>query len=180
MTSKWDVNLTTARLVLEPIDERHAERLFELFQDASIYTFIPTEPPHSAGALRERFARLMTRHSADRSEIWLNWAVRVVASGSYVGTVQATVRPDGSAVVAYELGSEFRGRGYATEACQAVISELVASYSVHRISAFVDTRNAASMRLLERLGFERTRQIPNADYFKGAASDEYEFVWHAR
>jgi ribosomal-protein-alanine N-acetyltransferase len=180
MISRWDVDLTTARLVLEPIEERHAERLFALLQDASIYAFIPAEPPHSLPALRDRYASLTTRHSADRSELWLNWAVRVVASGDYVGTVQATVRPDESAVIAYELGSEFRGRGLATEACQAVISELVASYSVHRISAFVDTRNAPSMRLLERLDFERTRRIPNADFFKGASSDEYEFVWHAR
>ena len=180
MTPMWDVDLTTARLVLEPIDERHAEHLFALLQDPSIYAFIPTEPPQSAAVLRERYARLMTRHSADRSEIWLNWALRVVATGDYIGTVQATVLSDASAVIAYELGSKFRGRGYATEACQAVISELVASYAVRRISAFVDTRNAPSMRLLERLGFERTRHIPNADFFKGVSSDEYEFVWHAR
>lgn len=180
MTSRWNVDLTTARLVLEPIEERHAEQLFELLQDPSIYAFIPTEPPRSPAALRERYALLMTRHSADRSEIWLNWALRVVASGDYIGTVQATVRSDESAVIAYELGSESRGRGFASEACQAVMSELVTSYAVRRISAFVDTRNGPSMRLLERLGFDRSRHIPNADYFKGASSDEYEFVWHAK
>jgi RimJ/RimL family protein N-acetyltransferase len=151
-----------------------------LLQDPSIYAFIPTEPPSSLSALKDRYARLATRHSADRSEIWLNWAVRVVASDEYAGTVQATVRTDESAVIAYELGAEFRGRGYATEACEAVIAELVASYAINRIAAFVDTRNVASMRLLERLGFHRMRHIPDADFFKGASSDEYEFVWQAR
>lgn len=42
--------------------------------------------------------------------------------------------------------------------------------------ALVDTRNNASIRLLERLAFSRMRLIENADHFKGARSDEYEYA----
>jgi RimJ/RimL family protein N-acetyltransferase len=42
--------------------------------------------------------------------------------------------------------------------------------------AYVDTRNAASIAVLARLGFSRVRTIEGADYFKNAVSDEYEYV----
>ena len=47
-------------------------------------------------------------------------------------------------------------------------------------SALVDTRNAKSIALLERLGFVRTRVIKDADFFKGASSDEYEYQLELR
>ena len=40
------------------------------------------------------------------------------------------------------------------------------------VSALVDTRNEASWRLLEALGFKRNGTIKNADHFKGKPSDE--------
>jgi len=47
---------------------------------------------------------------------------------------------------------------------------------VREVRALLDTRNDASSRLLERLGFQRVQLIKNADDFKGAPSDEYEYL----
>ncbi|MEK6261631.1 MAG: GNAT family protein [Planctomycetota bacterium] len=168
--------LSSERLELEPIQTRHAAFLFPILHDASIHEFIPTVPPESMDQLRTRYERLETRRSPDGSEAWLNWAIRVRATGTYIGTTQATVRQDGSALIAYELGAEFRGVGYAIEACQTVIDELVQGYGVGEIRAQVDTRNAPSIRLLERLSFQRIGNIHRADYFKDAWSDEYVYV----
>jgi ribosomal-protein-alanine N-acetyltransferase len=171
--------LISPRLALEPIEGRHAEALFGLLQDPSIYVYVPTEPPASVSALRERYEYLARRKSPDGREAWLNWAVRVQETGAYAGTIQATVRPDATALLAYELGAGHRGAGYATEACEAVIRELVDGHGVAEVVALVDTRNARSIRLLERLGFERTRHVVGADHFKGSSSDEYEYRWSA-
>jgi RimJ/RimL family protein N-acetyltransferase len=91
--------------------------------------------------------------------------------------VQATILADAGALLAYELGSAYRGAGYATDACQRVMRELVEGYGVREIRAQVDTRNERSIRLLERLGFERTALFPQADFFKGMSSDEYVYSW---
>ncbi|HLG17084.1 MAG TPA: GNAT family N-acetyltransferase [Blastocatellia bacterium] len=173
MDANRDCTLSSSRLVLEPIQARHSELLFEQLQDPSLYRYIPTEPPTSPSALRARYERLAKRQSPDGCETWLNWAIRLRATGEYIGAVQATVRPDAPALLAYELGAAYRGAGYAAEACRTVMRELVDGYGVSEIRAYVDTRNERSIRLLERLGFDRTGQIPNADYFKGASSDEY-------
>jgi [ribosomal protein S5]-alanine N-acetyltransferase len=47
---------------------------------------------------------------------------------------------------------------------------------VREARALLDTRNEASWRLMERLGFRRNRLIKDADQFKGASSDEYEYL----
>jgi RimJ/RimL family protein N-acetyltransferase len=172
-----DRTLVSPRLHLEPLEARHADLLFDLLGDETIYTFVPGDPPASLDALRARYERLAVRRSPDAREIWLNWAVRLGETGPYVGTVQATVRDDATALLAYELGVAYRGAGYATEACRAVLDELVAAYGIAHVRAFVDTRNERSVRLLERLGFAREALVEHADFFKGASSDEYVYAW---
>ncbi len=49
-------------------------------------------------------------------------------------------------------------RGYAHEAAAAVIGHLREMHGVQRILADVSTRNIASIRVLESLGFSRTSE----------------------
>ena len=177
MSESIERSLFSERLVLEPIGVRHAESLFDVLQDPTLYTFVPTEPPGSVAQLEARYAVLARRRSPDGLEVWLNWALRLTSAGSYVGTVQATVRPDRTALLAYELGAPYRGAGSASEACRTVLSELADSFGVGEVLAYVDTRNERSYRLLERLGFERVAVIEGADHFKGSSSDEYQYRW---
>jgi prepilin-type processing-associated H-X9-DG protein len=69
----------------------------------------------------------------------------------------------------------FWRRGYAREACARVLAHLFEDYHGGQVAAEVDTRNAASMRLVEALGFTRVATTPGADFFKGSASDEYRY-----
>jgi len=167
--------LETEHLHLEPLGEHHAALLHPVLQDARIYTYIPQEPP-TFEWLRERYRRLAGRLSPAGDEVWLNWAVRVKVSGAYVGTVQATLTARGTAEIAYELGPQFWGQGYAAEACRRMLLLLFTGYGVSEASAQVDTRNAASIALLERLGFTQAGFQSQADFFKGHPSDEYTYL----
>lgn len=138
-------------LTLEPQAATHAEEMFAVLSDPAIYEF-ENEPPSSLEWLRARFAKLESRVSADGREQWLNWVIRVPTS-ELIGYVQATVHPDGRAAIAYELSSAYWGRGFARQAVQAMISELVAHYQVRSLSAVLKRDNLRSLRLLERLGF---------------------------
>lgn len=169
----------TARLAMEPLTRAHAAALFPLLGDERIYRYIPQNPPPSPEALAERYARLEARRSPDGREAWLNWAVRLRGEARYVGRLEATVREDGTALVAYELSPEFWGHGYAAEGVAWLLGELSNGAGVREVLAHVDTRNRASIRLLERLGFERVAHTPGADFFKGASSDEYTYRWAA-
>ena len=136
---------------LEPQTAAHAEEMFAVLSDPAIYAYENTPPP-SLEWLRERFTKLESRQSADGRERWLNWVIRIPSS-ELVGYVQATVRANGSAGIAYELASAHWGRGLATLATQAMIRELAEHYQVTTLFAVAKSRNSRSIRLLERLGF---------------------------
>ncbi len=69
-------------------------------------------PPASIEWLRARFTKLEARQSPDGSQQWLNWVIRLPTS-ELIGYVQATVHADGHAAIAYELCSQYWGRGLA-------------------------------------------------------------------
>jgi RimJ/RimL family protein N-acetyltransferase len=143
--------IKSAGLILEPQTVDHAEEMFFVLSDPAIYEY-ENEPPSSLEWLRARFARLESRRSADGEEQWLNWVIRLPTS-ELIGFVQATVRSNGEAVIAYELSSPYWGRGLASQAVRLMIGELGAHYQVRNLFAMFKRDNRRSMRLLERLGF---------------------------
>lgn len=167
--------IDTERLRLEPLQPDHAARLFALLQDPGLYHYIPQEPPVSQSLLMQRYQQLARRLSPAGDQAWLNWAISLTATGAYIGQVEATIFEDQTAYLAYLIGSAFWGQGYASEACTRIIQLLFDDYGVTQIKAEIDTRNTASLRLLERLGFTRIGYQANADFFKNSSSDEYTY-----
>ena len=147
--------IEASRCRLEPQVVAHAEPMFAVLSDPAIYEY-ENEAPRSLEWLRERFAKLESRRSPNGNEEWLNWVVRLSTS-ELIGYVQATVRPDGNAAIAYELASAFWGRGLGREAVQAMIDELVDHYRVRILTAVLKRANVRSRRLLEQLRFSVAR-----------------------
>jgi RimJ/RimL family protein N-acetyltransferase len=143
--------IKTERCTLEPQVAAHAEAMFAVLSDPAIYEY-EIAPPVSPERLRDRFAKLESRQSADGRETWLNWVVRTPPSG-LIGYVQATVHSGGRASIAYEFASAQWGQGLGSEAVRAMIGELVEQYRVRSLSAVLKRANHRSKRLLERLGF---------------------------
>lgn len=152
--------LVTARLDLEPLTRKHAPEMLAALSDPAIYTYTDEAPPTSLEALAERYSKLESRHSADDSELWLNWVVREAASGEVAGFVQATVMANRSAYIAYVIAPLMQRLGYGREATGMMIRELRETYGVRSLLANVDKRNAASIALVVGLGFQ---EIPGGD-----------------
>jgi ribosomal-protein-alanine N-acetyltransferase len=146
-----------------------------VLRDPRLYENVPQDPPASLAWLETRHALLESRLSPEGDELWLNWVLRRRDGGDCIGSVQVTVYADASACLAYEVGSAFWKQRFASEACAAVLQVLQQDFGVRRVVAEVDTLNAASIRLLERLHFTRTALKRDADVFKGRSSDEYRY-----
>ncbi len=166
--------LESERLILEVLRPGHAAELFSVLQDPEMYRYIPGNPPVSEEELLERYTR-QAAHS-DAEGVWLNWILRLKADGRCIGYVQATIPASPPALLAYQVSSLHWGRGYAFEACSVALAHLAEAWMVSEIHAEVDTRNAASIRLAERLGFLRRDFRQGADFFKDALSDEIVFA----
>lgn len=165
--------LDTPRLVLEPLQPHHADELWAPLSDPRLYEHVPGDPPASLAALRERFTLLSSRRSPTGDQLWLNWVMRARSDAQARGRLEATVLPNGSAWIAYEVFAAHWRLGYATEGCRRMIGWLFDALGVQRVGAEVDSLNDASLRLLERLGFQRIQYRANADTFKGRVSHEW-------
>ncbi len=82
--------LTSKRLVLEPLRVEHVDGLAPVLNDPALHGFIGGVPM-AASQLRARFGHQVRGRSPDGRERWLNWAVRELTAVKAVGTVQATV-----------------------------------------------------------------------------------------
>lgn len=138
---------------LEPLLRGHAEEMFAVLAAPEIYAFLDEPGPLPLEQLHERYRKLETRRSSDGTQQWLNWVIRLEATGQCAGFVQATVHSDATAGFAFVLAPEFWGRGIAHAACVAAIELLRGVYDVRALYATADARNARSINLLLRLGF---------------------------
>lgn len=128
--------------------------MFVVLSDPAIYEF-ENAPPASLEWLTQRFTKLESRRSADGTEQWLNWVVRM-PTGELAGYVQATVTKQGLAYVAYEFASQYWRRGIGSASVGAVLDELAAHYAVRTFVAVLKARNFRSVALLQHLGFTDT------------------------
>ena len=167
--------LETSRMLLEPLLPSHAKLLYSSLQNVKLYDFIPIDPPKSLTSLEERYTKLVTRKSPDGSELWFNWAMCTKNESQYVGILEATIFSNAIAKVAYIVFNEYWHQGYGREGCKRILEYLTTSYSLKKIVAEIDTRNFNSLKLIEALGFNKVQCVKDADFFKGASSDEYHY-----
>lgn len=171
-------SIATPRFTLVSLRAHHAEPMYAGLSDPDGYAFIPQVPPDSVAALAARYAMLERGSSPDGSESWLNWVIERLSDGMLLGYLQATVaHTDRLIYIAYFVFAAHRRQGIAGETLRALLPALTAAYAGYRIEAQIDTRNAASLALVESLGFVRVRTVREADVFKGSVSDEHHYAY---
>ena len=171
-----NVTLATARLRLEPLDERHAAPLFDGLRDPAIYEWISLQPSPDVAHLRARWARVAQGPLAGVEVLDFGWAVQRIADGAWIGKMDAEVTARGVATnVGYAFVPATWGQGYATEAVTA-LSEHLRRHGVIEQRATVTVGNEASCRVLERAGFVRERVLAGNDTLRGVLVDDIEYV----
>lgn len=73
-----------------------------------------------------------------------------------IGVVGIHLHGEDFLEIGYWIGTRFQGQGYAYEAASAVIAELKRLYRTLEITAECRLENAASWKLLQKLGFRST------------------------
>lgn len=176
MNAKVIETMMSDLYILEPLNKSHAQKMYEgLCVDAD-YRFIPTNPPVSVEELAARYERISQRHSSGQSEIWLNWVIINRQSGDYMGYVQATVMVDqGWAYIAYHVFSKYQKKGVAKQCVRMLIDFLFNNYTLSHVDALIDTRNLASIGLVESLKLKKINELKDADFFKGSTSNEFHY-----
>jgi len=150
--------MATDRLRLEPLRAEHATEAFPLFDDVRLHAWTGGAP---AGwpEFAEQYRRRAAGQSPDGGRGWLNWLLRHTADQRLVGLVQATLYRPRPALLAAELawviGSDYQGRGFAREAAIAMTGWL-AEQGVGEFTALIHPGHAASIAIARRLALTST------------------------
>ena len=165
--------LETERLLLRPLAARDLKHMQRYSVREDFFRYLPLPVPSTTSVADYLDSLLASDANGNRDEF--QFAVEPRAVGHIVGSVRIRIRDSVSAQadVGFGLDSEFRGRGFATEALHAVLRFGFEELRMHRIWATTDTRNEGSWKLLERAGFRREGLMRDHKRVRGAWQDSY-------
>src|SRR5258705_4138492 len=162
--------LHTARLLLRPVTSADADALFAMHSSAYVLRYWDA-PPWSERARAERFITACQQMADEGSGARL--AIDRVSDRAFIGWCSQTGwNPDyRSASLTYCLDDAAWGHGYATEAARALLCWAFDTLDLNRVQAETDTRNGASARVLEKIGFVREGTLREDCIVNGEVSD---------
>jgi ribosomal-protein-alanine N-acetyltransferase len=166
--------LQTARLRLRPFGDADADAVFALHSNAEVLRYWDS-PPWTDPARAAAFIARCTEMAEDGSGVRL--AVDRLADGAFLGWCSLTRWDPGnrSAAIGFCYAEDAWGHGYATEAARALLQWAFDTMDLNRVQAEVDTRNAASARVLEKLGFVQEGTLREDCVVDGEVSDSWVF-----
>ena len=146
--------LRTPRLLLRPLADSDAQHLFSMHSNPHVLRYWDS-PPWGDASRAERFIRASEEIAAEGTGVRL--AVEVSDEATFIGWCSLTRwNPTFcSASLGYCFLDSAWGQGYATETVRALLEWAFESLDINRVQAETDTRNLASARVLEKLGFLR-------------------------
>ena len=95
-------------------------------------------------------------------EEWNYYAIWMIEKkdGTHIGECCFKgISPNGSAEIGYGISEEYQGRGYATEAVNAIVEWVLQQHRVLSVVAEAEADNLASIRVLQKCGFLPTGEI---------------------
>lgn len=164
--------LRTARLLLRPFEPADADAIYALQSNARVLRYWDS-PPWKDRARADLFIAACAKLEADGSGARL--AMTRLADGAFVGWCSfGSWNPDyRSAKLGYCLAEAAWGQGLATEAATALLHWAFGALDLNRVQSETDTRNVASARVLEKLGFVREGLLRQDCIVDGEISDTW-------
>ena len=153
-------------------DKEDLDFVYEFWNNVDWYGKYEAIQPQMSKA--ELAKRIENPHEGAFNEVvqW-TWFIIEKKDGTKIGAIiHFLVQPAGRVEVGYALVPSERGKGYGTEALQIMVDYLFLTKNVERIEATTDTRNSASQRILEKVGFKREGTIRKSGFCRNEWVDD--------
>ena len=175
----------TDRLVIRDLVDEDWRGVHAYASDPEVVRYMPFGP-NTEQESRDFVARAIAEQQVDPR---VNYALALALreTGAFIGgaSVGGEVGfPGGDIGLGYCLDRGVWGKGYATEATLALIDFAFEKLGAHRVHAGCDTRNAASARVLEKVGMQHEGTFKQSLWLDGwHDSHHYAIIedeWRAR
>jgi RimJ/RimL family protein N-acetyltransferase len=167
--------IATDRLSLTSLSRSDAEALFAYRSLPEVCRYQGWRPARLEDAVV--FIEWLGRLDFDSPDTWSQFGIRLVHSDALIGDVGVHFLQDGEQVeIGFTVAPAMQGHGLATEAVTALLDYLFGPLKKHRACASVDPRNAASLRLLRRLGMRQEAHFRQSVNVDGEWTDDLVFA----
>ena len=169
------IHLPTLRsdgLLLRWLTNEDVSSLRAIFSDADVVRFMSIAQLVSETAVLQFLDEI---HNGFQAGTLYQWGVQF--EQDIVGTVTLwrIDRRHRRAELGFALAKAFWGRGLMLHALPAVVEFAFKRLDLHRLEADTDPRNIASIRVLERLGFQREGRLRERYFQSGEIQDSVIF-----
>jgi aminoglycoside 6'-N-acetyltransferase len=167
----------TPRLLLRSFQETDLAAFTAYRSDPAVARYQSWTSPYTLDQATA-FLHEMELAQAGAPGAWYQVAVERQDQPGLIGDCAFQVRADDErqAHIGFTFSPTYQKHGYATEAVTGLLNVLFGEMRLHRVTATCDVENAASVRLLERLGMRREAQFLESVWFKGAWGSEYVYA----
>lgn len=149
------IYIETERLFLRNYKTTDFEDIIKYFADEEVSKYEDFDP------MSEEQVRDIITEWKDMDN---RLVVELKARQIVIGSIGYWIDGEGHHCIDYDFNPEYYGNGYATEAGAAMIRYLFETTDISAVYGDCDVRNTASWKLLERLGFQRIKQLDNQSY----------------
>jgi [ribosomal protein S5]-alanine N-acetyltransferase len=161
--------LETERLILRRITAEDEADVFAILSNPEVTRYYDLDTFTERTQARE----LIQRHQFQfEKEAGIRWGITRKGSPRLIGSGGlGWQRWNFSTILGYELAQEFWRQGIMTEAIRAMIGYAFTEMKMNRTQATTEMENAASMRVLQKVGFQEEGVLREWGFWKGSFRD---------
>jgi RimJ/RimL family protein N-acetyltransferase len=161
--------IETALLLLRAITPADRDELFELHTDPEVQKYTGESVVDS----KEKIDKAIEKRQRDYAKHGFGRMATIIKeTGEFVGWAGLTYLPEFAAVdLGYRFKTKYWGRGYATEASQAILKQGFEMHKLDEIVAIALPENKASIRVMQKVGMNFDKLAPYDDEIE-------ETVWY--
>lgn len=162
--------LETERLTLRPMTRDDIDFLLKHFGDPETNRYSSYEDLKTREEAIQLYRDFMEPGHPTRFRL----GVELKETHQLVGTLglHGLNRRDRRAEIGFDLYKDHWGKGIMTEAVRALINYGFQQMNLNRIEATTDPENTRSIKLLERVGFQKEGHLRQKYHYKGRYHDE--------
>lgn len=162
--------IQTERFILKEIEEKHRNNFISLFSDDDIMKYSGTEVYDPKKQVEFYLKKIKLMYKEKKG---IRWAIINKESKAFIGDI-GLYNIDfysNNTEIGYTIEKNFWRKGVASECIKAIENFAFEILNMNRIIAMIDSNNISSIKLSEKLGFNRDGIL--REHYYNKSKDKY-------
>ncbi len=151
-------NIQTKRLILKEIEIKDAEQIYKLFSDKDLLKFTDNDIHKTIDDTKKLIKKYQKEFESEKSA---RWAICLKKKNEIIGvlSIYHIDKKHKFATIGSLLDKNYQKNGFMSEARLATIDYAFNFLKLNRLEAQVFVKNIPSIKMLEKLGFQKEGRL---------------------